>query len=308
MSVATEHFYSHSRTEHAGVVGVWAEIPARIPAGLGVAALGLYLALAPATESLWPLLFGAVLLVGAALLTGLRFLRTARSDQTPSLQGACARFLGRASKELSSCGYEHKTVAATLEPVIHAGEPQVVIDDLKARIGHAGKKRAESAYVIGRQYMRLGDYGEAREWLRKARRNGRRFSNLDELAEQHLGVCNAQLLAEGDALYAVDDYHGARERYARLSQGLGFGEGQGLAVFLRSACVYCELRDYERARLAVLHALKSDQETDDALALLDLLQQLSNPANAGMEMREAREGIEHRLAGRVALIMGHLRR
>jgi len=308
MSVATEHFYSHSHTDHAGVVGFWKEIPARILTGLGVAALGLYLALAPAAESLWPLLLGTVLLVGAALLTGLRFLRSAHAEPTPFLQGARDWFLRQAPKDVSSCGCDHQTVAATLESAVYADEPQVVIDDLKARIGNAGRKRAESAYMIGRQHMRLGDFGEAREWLRKARRNGRHFSTFDELVEQNLSLCNAQLLAEGDALYAVDDYHGARERYARLSQGLEFSEGQGLAVFLRSACVYCQLRDYERARPAVLHALKSEQQTDDALALLDLLQQLSDPDRAGMEMREARERIENRLRGCVALIMGHLRR
>lgn len=213
----------------------------------------------------------------------------------------------RVSNKVESNGYEHQAAAAALESRILAGEPQLVIEELRAGIGNAGKKCAEHAYVIGRQYMRLGHYGEAREWLRSAGQKSKSFTILDEMAKSHLGVCNARLLAEGDDFFAAGDYQSARERYARLSHGLGDREEKGLATFLRSACVYCMLREYEPARQALLQALKLDQGTDHALTLLDLLQSLPKPENAGTQPLDSRVQIEERLARRSKGVMDCLR-
>lgn len=305
MSVATEHFYSQTQAGQVGVVRIEKGRSAWIRAGLGAVALGLYLVFAATAESMWPVLLGPFFLVGTASLMGLRPLWRADAKENSAPEAGRFGILGRVLKRGYFSGDEHQTAAMALESRIRAGEPQDVIDELTAGIENAGKKCAENAYVIGRQYMRLGQYATARGWLRTAGQKSTHFSILDELVETHLGVCNAQLLAEGDAFFASRDYQSARERYARLSHGIGDREGQGLAIFLRSACVYCMLRDYEPARQAVLQTLKSDQEIDDALDLHDLLHSLLQAESEGV--RDAMEQIEVRLVNQVADVMGNLR-
>lgn len=305
MSVATEHFYSQAHPNDTISSPAGKGLSAWITVGLGVVALCSLLA--ATTESLWPLMLGPLFLAGAARLMGLRSPWYAESGD--SISNRQRRFGGLAwiSKKVESDGYERRAAAAALESGILAGEPRLVIEELTAGIGDSGKKFAEHAYVIGRQYMRLGHYGEAREWLRSAGKKSRSFSVLDELAETHLGVCNVRLLAEGDDFFSVGDYQSARERYARLSHGLGDREEEGLATFLRSACVYCMLREYEPARQALLQALKLDRGTDDALTLLDLLQLLQKPANGGMPPVDSRRRIEERLERRAKAVMDRLR-
>lgn len=305
MSVATEHFYSQAQTNH--VIGSRASKGLSAWILLGLVAVALCLLLAASTGSLWSLLFGPFFLAGAARLMGLRSPWPAESGDSVSRGQSHFGGLLRLSKKVESDGYEYQAAVEALESRILAGEPQLVVEELSAGIGNAGKKCAEHAYVIGRQYMRLGHYGEAREWLRSAGQKSKSFSILDELAETHLGVCNARLLAEGDDFFATGDYQRARERYARLSHGLGDREEKGLTTFLRSACVYCMLREYESARQSLLQALKLDQGTDDALTLLDLLQSLPKSGNVGTQPFGPGVQIEERLAGRAKDVMGRLR-
>ena len=305
MSVATEHFYSQARRHDVFSSRASKGSSAWISVGLG--AIALCLLFAVTTESLWPLVLGPFLLVGAARVMGLRSPWSAESGDSISKERSRFRGLMRVSKKVESNGYEHQAAAAALESRILAGEPQRVIKELRAGIGNAGKKCAEHAYVIGRQYMRLGHYADARDWLRSAGQKSKSFSVLEEMAESHLGVCKARLLADGDDFFAAGDYQSARERYARLSHGLGDCEGKGLATFLRSACVYCMLREYEPARQALLQALNLDQGTDDALTLLVLLQSLPKSKNVAAQPLEPRVQIEERLARRSKDIMADLR-
>lgn len=305
MSVASEHFYS--RAHPHDVIGIRATkgLSAWISVGFGAAALCLLLV--ATLESLWPILLGPFLLVGAARLMGLRYPWSVESgDSVTKQQSRFGGLLG-ISKKVEFNVYERQAAAAALESRILAGEPQRVIKELRSGIGNAGKKCAEHAYVIGRQYMRLGHYADARDWLRSAGQKCKTFSVLDQMAESHVRVCNARLLAEGDDFFAAGDFQSARERYARLSHGLGDCQGKGLATFLRSACVYCLLREYEPARQALLQALNLDQRTDDALTLLVLLQSLPKSKNVGAQPLELRVQIEERLARRSKDIMADLR-
>jgi len=305
MSVASEHFYSQAHPHDVISSRASKGLSAWISVGLG--AVALCLLLAATLESPWPILLGPFLLVGVARLMRLRSPWSAESGDSVTKQRSRFGGLMGISKKVGFNRYERQAAAAALESRILAGEPQRVIKELRSGIGNAGKKCAEHAYVIGRQYMRLGHFGEAREWLRSAGQKCKTFSVLDQMAESHLGVCNARLLAEGDAFFAAGDYQSARERYARLSHGLGDREGKGLATFLRSACVYCMLREYEPARQALLQALNLDQGTDDALTLLGLLQSLPKPKNVRARLLDPRVQIEERLARRSKDVMAGLR-
>ncbi len=214
--------------------------------------------------------------------------------------------LGRFLPGMGARRARERTEVASLESEIASGEPASVIAELEAQTGKRRKVQARTAYVIGRQYMRLGQFDSAREWLRGARRHCGKPSFLRESIESHLGACSMQLLAEGDSSFADGDYHKARERYARISQGLARSEEWRLALFLRSACVYCQLCDYEQAGQAILQALKSGEDTDRALALLDLLQKLSRSPDGGPNTIYAREQLEEQLAGQVADLMASL--
>ncbi len=202
---------------------------------------------------------------------------------------------------------EQRAAMESLESEITTGEPTRLIDELKSQARNTGRKPPATAYLIGRQYMRLGRFEEAREWMLKAARQSSKHSDLQEAVNSHLSVCNIQLLAEGDACFAAGDFHGARERYARLTQGLSDREGRQWAIFLRSSCVYCKLGHYEDADQAVLQALKSDEATDEALGLLDLLQRLINAKDHDSQATDLRSQIEAQLASYVAGLMDGLR-
>lgn len=216
------------------------------------------------------------------------------------------RLLERVLSGMDARRANKRMAMASLESEIAADEPASVIEALEAQIGKKGKDHARTAYVIGRQYMRLGQFDEAREWLRRAQRQSGKLSFLHQSIAAHVSTCSIQLIAEGDSCFADGDYHGARERYARISQGLARSEQGRLALFLRSACVYCKLCDYEEAAQAVLQALKSDEQTDRALALLHLLRKLSSQRDDATETIEARERLEDQLAGQVTGLMTSL--
>lgn len=57
-----------------------------------------------------------------------------------------------------------------LESAIASDDPRGIVEVLTTAFERRGKFRAQSAFTIGRQHMRLGRYADAREWLEKARR------------------------------------------------------------------------------------------------------------------------------------------
>ena len=307
MSVPTEYFNSMTQAGHASASGIGKEAAKWGHVALGAVALGLYLVLAATAEVPWPVMIGPFVLFGVARLMGLRSIwRVPLSGSNHQGKPSLA-LLEQALRHFDAHFRKARIEMASLESRVEEGEPLRVIEKLKAGLEKTGNDKATSAYEIGRQYMRLGQYEEAREWLRRAQRLSSCPSALEESLKLQQSACNLRLLDEGDALFEAGDFHGARERFARLSQGLAEGERVHLAVFLRSACVYSKLRDYEDAAQAVLQALKTGEETEKALALLDLLQKLSNPEEVAPQTIDVRERIEAQIADHVARLMEALR-
>lgn len=196
---------------------------------------------------------------------------------------------------------------ATLESAVEREDPQGVIDVLNGSFEMPANTKMQSAYVIGRQYMRLGRYADAREWLTRAGRRGSRSPLYKDRIRRLVAACNEELVAEGDASFEAGDYQGARERYARLSQGLDDQEKQRFAVFLRSACAYCRLDSYSDALQAVLHALKTDQKTEESLTLIQLLQRRQELVDGKAGGQDERRRIETVLDECVMAVMDSLR-
>lgn len=147
---------------------------------------------------------------------------------------------------------------------------ELLIENFEKR----GTKYVQTAYVIGRAYMRQGHYADAKEWFRIAELRNRHTPFYGNRIRGLIVDCEQRLFAKGDDLFKSGRYHEAKERYSAASHGLSEEESTRHAVFLRLACMYCRLGDYEDADQAVLQALKYGQETDLSLELNKLLQQV----------------------------------
>jgi hypothetical protein len=119
-------------------------------------------------------------------------------------------------------------------------------------------------------------------------------------------VCNTRLLEEADDSFKVADYQQAREHYALLAHGLSNADSQRCAVCLRSACVYCKLMDYRNADQALLQALERNHETDLALTLVPLLQEILSPGDKKVEPKDKLEEIKSAIDQRASAIMNAL--
>ena len=181
---------------------------------------------------------------------------------------------GKAMSEMISYYPKQRQTILELKSAIEMRNPQGVIDILAAKFETSGKKYTQSAYVIGRQYMKLEQFADARDWLKTAKARDRASLLHDKRIIRFIKTCNDKLVAEGDRLFEASHYHYARAQYALISQGLDNSDKRRFAIYLRSACAYCKLNNYLEAQQAVLHALRSDQETSRSLTLITLLHKL----------------------------------
>jgi tetratricopeptide (TPR) repeat protein len=179
-----------------------------------------------------------------------------------------------------------------------------IIELITVNFEQADRKYVQSAYIVGRHYMRLGRYADARDWLEKAEFRNRKFNLYGNRIRRWIQECNTRLLKEADDMFNAADYHGAREHYAVLGHGLSDVDGRRWAVYLRSACVYCKLRDYRNADQALLQALDHQQAPDLVLTLSPLLQEILDQGdNTGAPSKEQAEQIERAIDERASAIM-----
>jgi len=212
----------------------------------------------------------------------------------------------KALHEISMALSKQGNSIVALESALGKRDPQALIGTLKRYFGKAGKGHLQCACVIGRQYMKLGRYSHAREWLNKARRCDRKTLLYGNRIKELIDACNERLLAEGDTLFMAGDYHGARARYARLSHDLGDREKKRFALFLRSACVYCKLKDYRDADQSILQALRFDHETDKSLTLIHLLHELQDGGVKGRKVEDSPERIRQSIDEYISGLMNGL--
>jgi tetratricopeptide (TPR) repeat protein len=211
-----------------------------------------------------------------------------------------------ALREMKACYPKERNAINALVAAMEKRDPLGIINILIVKFEKSGKKNAQSACVIGRQYMALGKYADAREWLKIAESRNRQSLLHENWIRQLIATCNKRLLVEGDRSFAEGDYHGAREHYALLSQGLEDSEKRRFATHLRAACVYCKLNDYLDADQAILHALRSDQETDRSLKLITLLQKLGDRPEQELKTEEERGRAKRDIDEYVSGIMNFL--
>lgn len=182
-------------------------------------------------------------------------------------------------------------IVADFEFEAELGNIPGIIEILTTNFEQGETKYAQSAYIIGRHYMRLGCYVDARTWLTKAEFRNRKFDLYGNRIRYWVQVCNTRLLKEADDAFKAADYQRAKELYAFLDHGLSDADMQRCAVYLRSACVYCKLKDYQNADQSLLQALHHNHETDLALTLASSLREILSQGDKNVEPNDKLEKI-----------------
>jgi len=188
--------------------------------------------------------------------------------------------------EMSENYRRFKMVIAGLLAATEARDHARVVELLKTHFEHGERKYVQSAYVIGRELVRLKEYAEAREWLRIAEVRNRKFPVYVDQIRDFTEKCNRHLFTEGDVAFKAGDFHLANERFALAAKGLSTEVNNEFAYYLRAACVYSKLEQYENASQALLQALDHQQETDTALELSKLV---NNQLNLVRDEPQAKE-------------------
>lgn len=181
------------------------------------------------------------------------------------------KIAGEALRELSLIYRKYQNIIKELLVAVEEKGHQMTIDILISNFENREKIYVQSAFVIGREFMRLKNYADAREWLQKAKiRNKKTMVYVHQISEL-IDICNEKLFFEGDVMFQHGDYHNALERYALASHDLRYTEKHRFFSHLRLACVYCKLTHYKDAYQETLHALHDRHKTDISLHLNNLL-------------------------------------
>lgn len=204
--------------------------------------------------------------------------------------------------EMSTRFRKYRKIIENLELKAEQRDFRNIIDILIANFEQGEARHVQSAYIIGRHYMRLENYVDGRDWLTKAEFRNRKTNLYGIRIAQWIRECNAHLLEEADDAYKAGDYQQAREHFAALAHGLSDVDRRRCAVYLRSACVYCKLEDYRNADQAVLQALEHNHATDLALALAPLLQEVTGLAEQEAGTQDRAEEIRNTLDERTNAI------
>jgi len=198
---------------------------------------------------------------------------------------------GEALRDMSRIYGKYEKIITNLLSAAEEKDHQKSIDLLISNFENKERKYVQSAYVIGREFLRSKQYAEAREWLQKAKnRNSKTVVYVHQISEL-IDICNEKLFSEGDVLFKVGDYYDALEHYALATHDLGYGEKQLFSSHLRLACVYCKLNHYENAYQETLHALHDHHETDSSLQLNNLLNKQRGEIGGTPEAEEKRQKI-----------------
>ena len=211
---------------------------------------------------------------------------------------------GNALDEMSVRYRKYKKLIDELKSVSERGDHAKLIRILPRNFERRGQRYVQTAYLIGRAYERQGHYADAKEWFRVAEFRNKKTPLYGDQITRLIAKCNERLFARGDTLFKSANFLEARERYSAASHGLTQEDTRQYSAFLRLACVYCMLRDYEDADQAVLQDLKTGQKTELSLALNKLLQEALG--NRDAEPEEERNRVTGEIDRLVTRIMSSL--
>ena len=212
-----------------------------------------------------------------------------------SAEESIRKVAGDALLEMSQRYRRFKKVIRELLAATEDKNHERTVELLKTHFEHEEKTYVQSAYVIGRELVRLKNYTDAREWLHIAEVRNSEFPMYVDQIRDLTAKCNRHLCAEGDMAFKAGDFHLANERFALAAHGLSPEVSNRFAFYLCAACVYCKLEEYENANQAILQALQHDQETDTALELNKLINKLLYLVRDNAQAKEEHQNLSKEL-------------
>lgn len=214
-----------------------------------------------------------------------------------------------AVKSLQEMSREYHQYTGVIDDCIKAVEErnhQRLIDLLIENFEQQKRKYAHSAFLLGRQYMRIGQYADARIWLQYAKvRNKTALIRISQISPL-IAACNQQLFDEGDRLFKTGEYRDALERYALASHNLALEEKRRHWTHIRLASIYCKLKHYEDAYQETLLALEDNHKTDTSLNLNKMLHEMRSETGDTDEAQARRDRLEAEIDDLVERVMAEL--
>ena len=187
----------------------------------------------------------------------------------------------KALKEVHTHHRKYRTLIKEITAAIKDKDHQRVVDLLIANFEKNGGGYAQSAYVIGREYIRLDNYDAGREWLNIAQARNQKYNIYGNQILLDIDNCNRHLFDKGDASFKAGDYYSARELYTLASTGIKEEDKKRFAAHLRLACVYAKIGDYIDADQSILQALQHHHRTDLSLKLNKLVMAMLHTKTKG---------------------------
>ena len=184
---------------------------------------------------------------------------------------------GNALDQMSMSSRKYKEPIKALIAAVEEDDHQKVIDILMRNFEGTNKVYVQTAFIIGREFLMLGKYVEARDWLHTAVYRNRQKPLYGSQLKRLIDTCNERMFKQGDSSFQESDLHEAKKCFSEASYGLDEAGKKRFAPYLRLACVYCKLGEYEDAAQSVSLALKNQQEPETSRALSELLNNLLDP-------------------------------
>jgi len=214
-----------------------------------------------------------------------------------------------AGAALRKIGQKHgkytRLIDASLSAVAEK-DHQKTIELLTKHFENGRSSYVQSAYVIGREYMRMKQYSDARHWLQHARiRNLKKKVYFNQISRL-IDTCNQHLFSEGDVFFKVGEYYDALERFALASHELSLKDKQQFSAHVRLACTYCKLENYDDAYQETLHALQDHHKTDISLLLNKLIQEIRGEIGGTSEAQQRRNKLRKQIDSNVISTMDEL--
>ena len=205
--------------------------------------------------------------------------------------------------EMGARNRKYKKIVADFEVAAEQKNYPSIIGILIANFERGHTNYVQSAYIIGRQYMRLGLCADAWGWLEKADIRNHRSNLYGNQIGQWIKKCKMHLLEEADDSFRNANYQSAKEQYAVLDFGLSEEDMQHCSMYLRSACVFAKLKDYPNADQALLLALAKHHATELALTLIPLVQEIMGLSDNEAGSLDRHQAIETAIDERTNEIM-----
>lgn len=208
-----------------------------------------------------------------------------------SLRKTAGNALNKMSTRFRKYEEPIKALVAAVQEVDH----QKVINILMEHFEGGNRGYVQTALILGREYLNLGRYVEAREWLRTAVYRNRKKPLYGSQLKRLSDTCNERMFKQGDSSFQESDLHEAKKCFSEASHGLDEAGKRRFAPFLRLACVYCKLGEYEDAAQSISLALQNQQEPETSSALSELLNNLLYPEQEAPQGEEERNNIRNEI-------------